>query len=377
MKLQKISLVNFRNYEKLSLKFNPHVTIFIGKNAQGKTNLLESIYMLALTKSNRKGLEENFIRFGSYKAKIKGTIKQDRIYKDLEVQLFNQSKKVFYNNNEIRKISDYISYMNVILFTPDDLDIIKGSPSVRRNLLNVEISQISKKYLNAHNLYNKLLKTRNEYLKLLYTNSLSDETYLNILTEKLIDQAITIYQERHAFLEQINENIASIYEQITGFKNLKIKYLPNLEISSFVNEDIAKTLEKKLNSNRKKEEILGTTLYGPHRDDFAFYLNDKDLKVFGSQGQQRLAVIAFKLAEITIFYKKTNTYPILLLDDLFSEIDRSKKNQLLKYISGEMQTIITATDLSDMKKSLLEDATIYEVKNGIIREKVGNKNGRK
>jgi len=379
MILQKIHLINFRNYQKLSLKLNPHITIFIGKNAQGKTNLLESIYMLALTKSNRGGMEEDYIRFGSGGAKVKGTVKQDLVLKDLELRLSHdgKGKRVFYNQDEVKRISDYISLMNVILFTPDDLDIIKGSPSTRRNLLNIEISQISKRYLDAHNQYNKILKTRNEYLKIIYTNALADESYLTILTDKLVQKAILIYQDRWNFLNEINREIDIIYEKITGFKHLHIKYLPNLEFSSFGEEDIGIALKNKFLANKKREESQGITLFGPHRDDFAFYLEDKDLKIYGSQGQQRLAVIAFKLAEITIFYKKTGTYPILLLDDLFSEIDKTKKNQLLKYIRGEMQTIITATDLSDMRKDLLVDATIYEVIDGVVMEKVGKKNGRK
>lgn len=379
MILQKIHLINFRNYPKLSLKLNPHITIFIGKNAQGKTNLLESIYMLALTKSNRSGSEQDYIRFGSSMAKIKGTVKQDRILKDLELWLSceGKGKRVFYNQDEVKRISDYISMMNVILFTPDDLDILKGSPSIRRNLLNIEISQISKSYLDAHNQYNRILKTRNEYLKIIYTNGLADDGYLAILTEKLVQKAILIYQARWNFLNEINQEIATIYETITGFQHLHIEYLPNVEFASFQETDIYTTLNKKFLSNRKREESQGVTLFGPHRDDFSFYLGDLDLKIYGSQGQQRLAVIAFKLAEITIFYKKTGTYPILLLDDLFSEIDKTKKNRLLKYICGEMQTIITATDLSDMKRDLLMDATIYEVIDGTLREKVGKKNGRK
>ena len=324
-------------------------------------------------------MEEDYIRFGSGGAKVKGTVKQDLVLKDLELRLSHdgKGKRVFYNQDEVKRISDYISLMNVILFTPDDLDIIKGSPSTRRNLLNIEISQISKRYLDAHNQYNKILKTRNEYLKIIYTNALADESYLTILTDKLVQKAILIYQDRWNFLNEINREIDIIYEKITGFKHLHIKYLPNLEFSSFGEEDIGIALKNKFLANKKREESQGITLFGPHRDDFAFYLEDKDLKIYGSQGQQRLAVIAFKLAEITIFYKKTGTYPILLLDDLFSEIDKTKKNQLLKYIRGEMQTIITATDLSDMRKDLLVDATIYEVIDGVVMEKVGKKNGRK
>lgn len=372
MILTQLDLSNFRNYQRLHLKLSPSINIFIGNNAQGKTNILESIYVLAITKSHRLGIENNLVKNGKEFAKIKGSVKDNHIIKDLEVDFFKNKKRVLLNQNEIRRISSYITNLNVIIFTPDDLDMIKGSPFIRRNFLNVEISQISQFYIQFLNEYNKILKNRNEYLKSLYVNSIADFNYLNILTEQLIDRAVQIYLLRRKFINQINEKISDIYYHITGIKGLKIQYDNNIEVSSYHADEIRSCFKHQLQSHIKREMAQGTTLYGPHRDDFSFYLGDENLKFFGSQGQQRLAIIAFKLAEIDIFREETGTSPILLLDDIFSEIDRKKKNRLLKYIEKDIQTIITTTDLKDIQSKILQDAKIFEVRGGMVTERVEN-----
>lgn len=372
MIITKLQLINFRNYNRLNIKFSPNINIFIGNNAQGKTNILESIYVLAITKSHRPIIENNLIKIGENRAKIKGSIKYDKIIRDLEIQISRQQKKVLINQTEIKKISDYIMNLNVIIFTPEDLDIIKGSPQTRRNLLNVEISQISRFYIQIYNEYNKILKNRNEYLKILYVNHLGDENYLSVLNENLIARAVQIYRFRIKFIEKINQQISNIYHNITGISGLSVRYENNLDLITYDETEIYHNFSKKLKENYKRELMQGTTLYGPHRDDFSFYLNDQNLKIFGSQGQQRLAIIAFKLAEIEIFKEETSTTPILLLDDIFSEIDRKKKNKLLKYIEKDIQTIITTTDLKDIQKHVLKEAKIFDVRGGIITEKVGD-----
>ena len=345
------------------------MNIFIGNNAQGKTNILESIVILALTKSHRIGISPNIIKFGKKKAKINGVVRKDKIINKLGVEITENNKKLMINLDEIKKVSNYISTLNVIVFTPDDLDIIKGSPSIRRNLLNIELSQISKVYLNTYNEYNKLLKTRNEYLKLLLSNSIADKKYLDVITDKLIDKAIIIYKKRKEFIDKINESINDNYESITNDKNLSIKYIPNIDIDKFDDESISKVLKNKYESRYQKELNYGMTLYGPHRDDFEFILNEENLKYFGSQGQQKTAIISFKLAEIPIFEEYCNTKPILLLDDIFSELDVKKINKLLKLISNDIQTIVTTTDLRRINKKYLEKAIIYKVNNGEIERK--------
>ena len=345
------------------------MNIFLGDNAQGKTNILESIIILALTKSHRIGISPNIIKFNKKKAKISGVVRKDKIITKMEVELTEDKKIQKLNNTEIKKVADYISNLNIIVFTPDDLDIIKGSPSIRRNLLNIELSQISKIYLNTYNEYNKLLKTRNEYLKILFNNSIADINYLDIVTDKLIEKAIIIYQKRKEFIDMINNSINNYYKEIVGSEGLKVEYVPNIDIVDYEYESLRKTMKHIYKKYYQKELNYGMTLYGPHRDDFNFILNDNNLKFFGSQGQQKVAVLSYKLAEIPIFNEICNTSPVLLLDDIFSELDVKKRNRLLKLVSGNIQSIITTTDLRSINKKYLENAYIYTVKNGNVERK--------
>ena len=345
------------------------MNIFVGDNAQGKTNILEAITFLALTKSHRLGVHPNVIMFDKKKAKIKGVVQKDKIISKLEIDILENEKKLFVNQTEIRRVADYISNLNVIVFSPDDLEIIKGSPSVRRNLLNIQLSQISKKYLNIYNEYNKLLRTRNEYLKILFQNSLADSSYLDIITDKLIEKAVYIYKKRNEYINFVNSSINTYYQKINGECGIVIKYEPNIEFNSYDDEEIRKTLKHYYKKNYKKELNYGMTLVGPHRDDFSFYLEDKDLKFFGSQGQQKTAVLAYKLSEILIFEDILKTKPVLLLDDIFSELDLKKRNRLLKLIHTGIQSIITTTDLKNINKKYFEDAYIYNVKNGKVERK--------
>ena len=346
------------------------MNIFIGNNAQGKTNILEAITMLALTKSHRVGVNPNIIMFNKKKAQIKGIVKKDKLLLKLEINISEEGKNLKVNQSDIKKVTDYISNLNVIVFTPDDLEIVKGSPNIRRNLLNIQLSQISKKYLNTYNEYNKLLKTRNEYLKILFNNSIADKNYLDIITDKLIEKAIIIYQQRKEYLDLINSSIDNYYKYISDDSGLEVVYVTNVEINNYETDSIRKLLKNKFSKNYNKELNQGMTLYGPHRDDFYFNFNNNDLKFFGSQGQQKLAVLSYKLAEIPIFNNYCGTLPLLLLDDIFSELDIKKRNKLLKFISLEdIQTIITTTDLKNISKKYLDNAYIYEVKNGNIERK--------
>lgn len=371
MILTKINLINFRNYKKISLKLNKNINIFIGNNAQGKTNILESIYILAITKTYRYGTESSLIKKGAEQAKILGNLNVNGVPKDLEVIINKQKKVVKLNNTEIRKISDYITNMNVIMFCPDDMEIIKDSPQVRRNLLNIEISQLHREYIKIYNEFNKILKTRNEYLKMMFVNNLADERYLDILTDKIIEKSIYIYQYRHDFIFKLNENINSIFKNITGIEGLFVKYITNVDLKEFTYEEIFTKLKNKFMKNRKKEIQSGLTLYGPHRDDFCFMIGEDNIKIFGSQGQQKVALIAFRLSEIYIFKEVQKTNPILLLDDIFSEIDNKKKNKIIKYLQGDIQIFITTTDLKNINKILLKKAKVVEVHAGNLIEKVG------
>ena len=369
MIIKKISLLNFRNYEKESINFSNKINILIGDNAQGKTNILESIYFLALTKSYRTN-DSNLIKLGCDFAKVKGEIKNSKLSKELEVLITNDSKEVKINKNKVNKISDYITNMNVILVSPEDINILQGSPADRRNFLNIELSQISKVYLNKYNEFNKLLKIRNNYLKLMYSNFNKDTRYLESITENLVEREIDIYLERNNIINLINSRAGEIYKDITGLDNFKVVYKTNIDINDFNRDNLRQIISDKYKSSIQKEIEQGMTLYGPHRDDLEFYIGEEDIKIFGSQGQQKLAIIAIKLSEIEIFKQITDTYPILLLDDIFSYLDVKNRNKLIKYIDNDIQVIITSNDTKGIAKQFIENAKIFKITDGNIKEKV-------
>lgn len=368
MYLSRINLLNYRNYTKLYLNLDKKINIFLGQNGQGKTNILESIYLLAITKSHRYGNDNDLIKINEQITKVSGKVRNGRIINDMDIHIDENGKKVFINNKPIKKISDYISNLNVIVFTPEDLDIIKGSPNIRRNLLNIQLSQLYPEYLKYLNEYNRLLKNRNEYLRI-SSNKELDYNYLEILTDKLIERSIKIYKYRFEYLEEINNNLDKIYNDIYGPSNLKVSYNWDFTYEQIISREIISLMKQKYKDIQKREIHNKVTLIGPHRDDFYFELDNNNLKIFGSQGQQRLAIISYKLSEVLLFYKEKNTYPILLLDDILSEIDKKKKNKLLNYLNEDIQTIITTTDLNDINKKFREKAKIYYINNGRVIEK--------
>lgn len=376
MKIRDIKLLNFRNYDNLELEFSENINIIIGNNGEGKTNILESIYVLSLTKSNRNGLDTDLIQFNKKNFKLEGNVIDDEMLKKYSVSYIKNNKTVSINGKDIKKITDYISNFCVISFSPVDLEIIKGAPSVRRNFLNIEVSQLYNKYINYLNEYNYILKMRNDYLKKLNLNSNIDKRYLDIINEKIIEKALKIYEYRFIFLEEINSFIESIFFKLTGKRNLKVLYENSLGIEKYDAEFIKKSLISKFEKNYYQELMLGNTLVGPHRDDFKFDLNGMDMKLYSSQGQQRLAIISFKLAELYIFKRIKKSYPVLLLDDIFSEIDIKKRNKIIKYLNNDIQTIITTTDIEDISEDLLKKARIFKIRNGKITIR-GEINGRK
>ena len=369
MILKKIELLNFRNYEKLDLEFDEKINVFIGDNAQGKTNILESIYVLALTRSHRTTIDENLIRHQFPFCKIKGQIKTKDSLKKMEIIINNKEKEAKINNKKIRKLTNYIANLKVIMFCPDNLDIVKGSPSIRRRYIDIELAQISKRYVTALNEYNKLLKIRNEYLKLMAATNIKDKTYYEVLTNKFIDRAVKIYIERKKFIADINLCISKIYKHITSSGHLFLKYESFSELEISAENELKLKLKEKIDNAFSKEMQQGMSLIGPHRDDIIFYLNEQDVKVFGSQGQQRAAVLALKIAEIEIFKKATNEYPILLLDDVFSEFDKKKINKIFKYVIDGFQTFITTTDIDILKKKVIKRARIYYIKDQKVKLK--------
>ena len=377
MRIERLKLTNFRNYGNLEITLNPRINIFIGNNGEGKTNILESIYLLTLSKTNRSQNESDLIKFNEEVSSVEGLIYTNDLVKKKEVHLTKNRKQLFINNKEIRRNRDYIKDFSVISFEPTDLDIVKGSPSIRRNVLNIDISQLHNNYITYLNEYNQVVKMRNDYLKKMNLNGNSDKRFLDVINSELIKNAIKIYEYRFSFIEKVNEYLPIIFKKITGLNNLKILYNNSLGINEFNEEEIIKKINHKFNKNFNIELMQGITLTGPHRDDFSFILNGYDIKNYGSQGQQRMAVIALKISEIYLFKKELGEFPVLLLDDIFSEIDIKKRNKIIKYFNEDIQIIITTTDINDIDNNLINNSLIYNVKNNKVTKKGRINNGRR
>ncbi len=361
MKIDSLSLMNFRNYETLNISFGD-LNIIYGLNGSGKTNIIEAIYTLALTKSFRINNDKVMIKKGKIKAKIKGNVLKNGDENTFGVEISNDGKVVTINDERQDKVSDYVSRINVILFNPSDTRLIDEAPMIRRKMLNIEISQIYKEYLVILTNYQRILKQRNFYLRGMYVNGSYTNTYLDILTKKLIEYGSIICKYREKFVDNINKYIASNYEKIFGSGTLKIRY-----VSTFKNKS-EDDLIKRYKDNYQKELSVGKTLEGIHHDDIVFVLDNNNLKEWGSEGQRKNAIISFKLAEISVINEIKGYYPILILDDLFSELDKEKVTNLLGMLDRNVQTFMTTTDLKNISKKVIKDAKKFKVNDGILEE---------
>ena len=362
MFLKKISLTNFRNYDNLDLEFDKNINIFIGNNAQGKTNILESIYVLSISKSHRINKDLFLIKDNCLFTKIHGEIINYDKLNEFEILINKKGKRVSINSNPFRKISEYLSNINTIMFCPDDLEIIKGTPSERRYFLNSSLSQFYSDYSLKLSKYNKLLKNRNEYLK---NTEKIDKIYLKILTDKLINLNVDLIIYRRNYINEINKYIVKIYKNLTNKDKISIKY------DSFINNDInekniKQEIQEKFDRVLENEIFQRTTLLGIHKDDFSIYIDDVKINNYGSQGQQRISILCLKLAEIDIYKEKFNKKPIILLDDIFSELDSEKKENIIKYINSDMQVFITSTDLTNIDEKITKNADIFYVNDGKV-----------
>lgn len=363
MKIQNLNLKNFRNYNKLDISFNDKLNIIIGNNAQGKTNILEAIYYLSITKPISINNDKSIIMRDKEGTSISTVVVDKDSSNKLTVNITSNGKKLLINSNEIKKHSDFIGKLKVILFTPDSLGIIKEGPGNRRRFLNIEISQLYVRYINILNEFNVILKQRNEYLKIIREGNYNKE-YMNILNEKFISLSIDIYKYRKKFIDLLNRYIGSIFKDISSYEGLSLRYITNIDLSDMNN--IEKVLMEKIDAGFNREVIYGSTLIGPHRDDFSFILEDNDLLLYGSQGQLKMAVLALKLAEIEVFKDICGENPVILLDDLFSELDINKRNKVINYLNKDMQTIITTTDLSNVDEEYINNSYIFEIENGAV-----------
>ena len=354
MNITKIELINFRNYKKINFDNFSNLNIIIGQNGIGKTSIIEAIYLGSLAKSFKTNSDESLINDNSDFFNVKISYFDYGSPKKLEVFLDKNGKKTKINSVVQKKLSDFISQYRVILLSPDELKIIKSSPNIRRNYLNIQISQLHKEYIYYLNNYNNLIKNKNDYLKKLMINSNLDLRYLDIIDEKIVDNGLKVFEYRKNYIDLINENINEIFNRFNK-GNIKINYISDYDIND--KEKIIKELKR----IRKKEINLGMTAFGIHRDDFDFIHNNNNSKEYSSQGLQKLIVLSMKLSEVKVFIEKYDIYPILLLDDLFSELDEKNRNNIFKSLNKNVQIFITTTDLKNINKRLIEKAKVFNI----------------
>lgn len=374
IEIRNLSLVNFRNYSSLDIFFNKKINIFLGNNAQGKTTLLESIYLLAISKSHKTFKDKELIKFNESYSKVSADLIKDQNTLTLNVIISNEGKKVLINHVEKRKTTEYIGVFNVVMFAPEDLEIVKGEPISRRKFLDIEIGQISSIYIYDLNQYNKILKQRNEYLKQVYQTKKIDYAYLDTITEQLSYYGAKITNNRIKFINKLNIFAKNLHGHISNHQeNLSINYHSNYHLNDNINQQKIFELYK---NSYQKDIMKGITKLGIHRDDIRFIVNDIDVSDFGSQGQQRTTALALKLALIDFIKEETNYYPIVLLDDVLSELDDIRQTQLLDCIKEKCQTFVTSTNISGIKKELIDKSDIFIIENAQIIKEKGEKYGK-
>jgi len=355
MWINKIKINNFRNYVQQEIKLEENINIFYGENAQGKTNIIEAIFLSSMGKSFRAKKDKEMINLNSQKSEIEIEYqKSDRDGK-IKIELGNK-KNIYMNGIKIKKLSELLGNVNIVIFTPDDIHILKGGPQNRRKFLDIMISQLKPNYMYHLNLYLKTIEQRNNYLRQIREER-KDENLLEIWDEKLAEHANIIYQYREKYINKIKEKIKKIHNEITNHKeDIEIEYLSECKTK----EEYLKLLKER----RKLDIIKGFTTKGIHRDDFEIFLNDILVNVYGSQGQHRTAILSLKISELQVINDEIGENPILLLDDFMSELDKERRRNFLEDIK-ETQVVITCTDELELKN---ENKRLFFVENGNIKE---------
>ena len=356
MYIKKIELNHFRNYNKQEIELSEGINVFYGDNGEGKTNIIESIFLCALGKSFRTSKEKELIQFGEEEASV--LIDYQKKDRDGKIKVELKDKKyVYVNQIRIRKLSELLGNMHVVIFTPEDIHILRDGPQKRRRFLDIMIGQLRPNYVSNLNLYMKVLEQRNNYLKQIKFENKQEEL-LDIWDEKLIEYGEKIYLYRQEFIEKMKRKINSIHDNITGQKeNLKMQYLSDCE-----NKE---NYRKMLKQHRKIDIIKGFTTKGVHRDDFMVYINDELVNIYGSQGQNRTVILSLKIAELEVILDEIGEYPILLLDDFMSELDEKRRTNFLNYIRNT-QVIITCTDKLEIPNL---NYYLYKINKGNMIEK--------
>lgn len=359
MIIESVDLQNYRNYEYLNMVFDDKTNIIYGDNAQGKTNILEALYVCATSKSHRGNKDKEIIKFGDEEAHIKVIVKKNDIRYRIDMHLKkNKAKGIAVNGVPIKRAVELFGIINIVFFSPEDLNIIKEGPSERRKFIDMELSQLDKVYLNSLINYNKVVNQRNKLLKDINLNQKKEDyETLDVWDIQLVKYGKNVILGRINFIKRINEIVGKIHKKLSGEKEeLMIEYVPSINVENF---------EKEVAYQRDRDIKLKSTSVGPHKDDMIFYINGNDVRRFGSQGQQRTAALSLKLAEIEIVKKIIHDTPVLLLDDVLSELDSSRQNFLLNSI-GDIQTIVTCTGLDEFINNRFDINKIFKVVNGNV-----------
>lgn len=361
MIINRLELNNFRNYESLDLSLSPDINIIYGDNAQGKTNILEAVYLCCTTKSHKNSKEKDMIRIGYDESHLRMSFIKNDLNHRIDMHLKKNGRKgVAVDGVPASKSSEVYGLTNVVLFSPEDLSIVKDGPAERRHFMDAELCQLNKSFLKYLSLYNKTLDQRNNLLKQIPSTDQQDLiSTLDVWDEKLVEYGSKIIQARADFIREINSIAKEVHNDISnGAEELTVDYEPNV---------LAEEYQKALFSERKKDIYQKTTSVGPHRDDFSLYAGKENLRLFGSQGQQRTAALSLKLSEIRLVREKIGESPILLLDDVLSELDRNRQHSLLNFIEG-VQTVITCTGLEEFVGYRKKINTLFKVTKGHIEK---------
>lgn len=359
MFIKRLQMLNYRNYNVLDISLGPHVNVFMGDNAQGKTNILEGIYYCAFAKSHRTSKDRELINWNSDNALLSVTVGRERLDKRIDISILKDGKKAIQINKiKIKKIGELFGNFNVVMFSPEDLKIIKDSPGVRRKFIDMELCQLNPKYYYNLVQYNKVLNERNSILR----NRNINKEILDVYDMQLVEFGYNIIIDRLEYIKKLNKYSAKIHSDITsGKEKIEFKYISTIKDLKNIKENFYSLLEK----NRVRDFERGVTSIGPHRDDFTVLINDIDTKSYGSQGQQRTAVLTIKFSSLKIIKELTGEHPVLLLDDVLSELDFSRKRYILSTI-GDIQTIITCTGIEDLYEYLDDKSKVFKVKDGEI-----------
>lgn len=361
MIIENLKIRNFRNYDNLSIQFKKGIHFIVGRNGQGKTNLLESIFYLSCTKSHRTNNNMDLIKKGTPFFMLEADVQKENKKEKIRCIVNEDGKNLYLYKNPIKKVSDFIGILNAVMFCPNDMNLFNSVPKERRKFIDLELGKLSKSYTLTLNTYYKLLKERNAYLK----KEKIDEFFLKVLDEQMVECQITIIHQRKKFIDDIIKNSENFYRKLSNDETkIHCVYQSFVEYEKI--EDMKLKMKEKYIKYRERDILYRQTHAGIHKDDFIFMINENEVCVFASQGQKRSILLALKLGIVETIYLLTKTYPVLLLDDVFSELDQSRREMLLHLLNDDMQIFISSTDRIDISKR--KQINYWMIQNGLIHE---------